>query len=157
MPLAPTMARATFHHSSRPHPASPLASLGLCRTKGRQLGCSQQYITATLPAQCCAHCHWPRAHLGSPQPQGLLGCSFMASGVAMQLPCPLSSCRNRGVASQTICCTDFVLLSLPDAPWSLPGRGLGIGQEFVLDTDSPSVRGMGKKSIFRNSCGCIIL
>lgn len=115
MPLAPPL---------QSHPPSlsqdkiqlPSHCPGLCRAKGGSLAAAS--TTSVPPCQPSA------AHLGSPRPHGLPGCSWcLWRGHAA--PLPLSSCRNRALTSHTIWCTDFVLLSLSGAAWSLPQRGLG--------------------------------
>lgn len=152
----PLWSPSCLHHG-KSHPPSlfsqdnihlpPQLPLGLCRTKGRQLGCCQQYTSATLPGKCCAHWHWPRASLGSPQPRGLLGCSLWPLGRPAALPPP------QQLQEQRSCLTDHMLhrfcptFSLWCCMVTTQERARH-GQEFVLDTDSPSVRGREKKNQF---------
>lgn len=132
----------------RPPPASPSAALGCAEPKG-----SPSRTCAALPAQCWPHCHWPRADLGSPQPQGLLGCS------SWPLEGPRSSPTPSAATGTGQSLTDHMLHTFCPtfSPWccmvTIWERAVH-GQEFGLDTGSLSVRGR-EKSNFRNSCGCI--
>lgn len=145
---ASTMARATLHHSSAKTTSSfPLSCpLGCAGPKGGSLAAASS-THVPLPAKCCAHWHWPRASLGSPQPQGLLGCSSWPLGRPAALPPP------QQLQEHGSCLTDHMLhrfcptFSLWCYMVTTQER-TGHGQEFVLDTDSPSVRGWEKKINF---------
>lgn len=130
----------------RQHPSSPsaapwavqdqreaawlLPAVHKCHS-ARQMLCT--FSTGQEPA-------WAPHSLGGylAAPRGLWG--------GQQLSHPLSSCRSRGAASQTICCTDFVLLSLSGAAWSLPRRGPGMARSlyWILIV---LLSGVGKKKI----------
>lgn len=152
------MARATLHHSSaKTTSIFPLSCpLGCAGPKGGSLAAA----SSTQVPLCQANA----VHIGTSQepawaPHSLGGYLAAPCGLwgGQQLSHPLSSCRSRGAASQTICCTDFVLLSLSGAAWSLPRRGPGMARSlyWILIV---LLSGVGKKkSVFKSSCGCITL
>lgn len=156
--MAPTPARATLHHS----PAKTTSSLALtcpsgeprAEPKGGSLAAPSS-AHVPLPAECC-HIGTGQEPTWAPTASWATWLLLGASGEATQLPCPLSSCGTKGVASQTKCCTDFVLLSLSGVAWSLSGIGLGMARSlyWILIV---LLSGVGEKSIFKSSCGCITL
>lgn len=91
-----------------------------------------------------ARCHRPRAWFWVPAAWWPTWLLLVASGGAAWLPLPLSSCGAEQVASWTICCTDFVLVSLSDAAWLLSGRGLGLVRSLFRSL----LPGVGKKINF---------
>lgn len=115
MPLVPTMARATLHHSSAKATSSlPLCCPGLCRAKEHVPLCQPSAGHIVTGQELTWAPHSLRGYLAAPR--GLW------RGHAA--PPPRQQLREQGSPSQTTCCTHSVLLSLPGAAWSLSGRGL---------------------------------
>lgn len=148
-PQPPITAVATLHHSpAKTTSIFALACpLGWAKWNGDSLAASQQYICPTRPAKWYARCHRPTAWLQVPAAWWATWLLLVASGGAAWLPLPLSSCGAEQVASRTICCTDFVLVSLSDASWLLSGRGLGLVRS-LFQSLVVFLPGVGKKFSF---------
>lgn len=144
-PLVPITARTTLHHSS----AKTTSSCPLTRP----LGCAEPK-GGSLAAPCCTHlplCQPNAVHIITDQeltwaPHSLMGHLATPRGLwrGHVAPTPPQQLWDQGscLADHTLhrFCLTFSLWCCMVTIWETAGHG----QEFVLDTDSPSVRGREK-------------